>query len=499
MSQEAFFSALELLFSWPTIGWMVLGLLAGILIGAIPGLGPNLGMAVVLPLTVPLDGADAIILLISIYSGTMYGGSIAAILINTPGTAAAAATTLDGYPMTRQGRAMDALSISATASAIGGSFAMVTILLLTPFLTIIVLLFTSPEYFLIALFGIALITVVARGSMVKGITAGAFGLLLSTIGFPVAAGAPRYTFDLLILTDGLSFVAVLIGIFAVGEMIKLAGEEGSIADEEVTLEGSVFEGARDVLRSPVTTIKSGYIGMLIGAIPGSGASISNFISYAEAVRSKSGDVEFGSGNYLGVIASEASNNGTVGGSLIPTFSFGIPGSGATAILLGGLLMHGLRPGPSMFTENLDVTYSVFVALLVGNLIIITVGLLIITRAMYITMINSDYLIPVVIALATLGSFGVRGSWLDVYTVLIFGVLGFFMMKYNYSIIAFVLGIVLGPIAEENLIRSLQLSDGSLLIFVNEPLPLLLTLMTLAVVASPLVSAIRSYLRDYREG
>ncbi|ARS91028.1 tripartite tricarboxylate transporter permease [Natrarchaeobaculum aegyptiacum] len=484
-------SALEILFSWPTPGWMILGLLAGILIGAIPGLGPNLGLAIVLPLTIRLDGPDAIILLISIYSGAMYGGSIAAILINTPGTAAAAATTLDGYPMARQGRALDALTISATASAVGGLFAIVTLLLLTPYLTQIVLLFGSPEYFLIALFGIALITVVARGSMVKGLTAGAFGLLLSTIGFPVAAGQPRYTFDSYLLFDGLDFVAVLIGIFAIGEMIKLIGERGTIAKGGVDMSGSVLSGARDVVRAPITTIKSGYIGMLIGAIPGSGASISNFISYAEAVRSGGGEEEYGEGNYRGVIASEASNNGTVAGSLIPTFSFGIPGSGATAILLGGLVMHGLNPGPELFTTNVDITYSVFLALLVGNAVILAVGLLLVTRSAYITRVNTTYLVPLIIVFATLGALGLRGNWLDVITVLVFGIFGFFLMRYNYSIIAFVLGIILGPIAEENLVRSLQLSDGSLLIFVDEPISLVLTVMTILIVIAPLVRAIRS--------
>jgi putative tricarboxylic transport membrane protein len=496
MVMEGLGGALDILFTGSTLGWLTIGILLGILIGAIPGLGPNLGLAIVLPLTVRLDGPDAIILLISIYSGAMYGGSIAAILINTPGTAAAAATTLDGYQMTRRGQAMDALSISATASVIGGLFAIVTLILLTPYLTTIVLLFGSPEYFLIALFGIALITVVARGSLIKGITAGALGLLLSTIGFPTAAGQPRYTFDTMILFDGLDFVAVLIGIFAIGEMIKLAGERGGIARNGVNMNGSILSGALDVVRAPVTTIKSGYIGLFIGAIPGSGASISNFISYAEAVRSGSGDEEYGSGNHHGVIASEAANNGTVVGSLIPTLSFGIPGSGATAILLGGLVMHGLNPGPELFTTNVDITYSIFLALLAGNAIILIVGLLFITKSSYITQVNSNYLIPLVIVFSTLGALGLRGSWLDVFTVLLFGVFGFFLMKYNYSIIAFVLGIILGPIAEENLIRSLQLSDGSLTIFVTEPIPLVLTLLTVALVGLPLLKALASPLQKY---
>ncbi|ELY50940.1 tripartite tricarboxylate transporter permease [Natronolimnohabitans innermongolicus] len=493
---EGLSGALDILLTGSTLGWLIAGILFGIVIGSIPGLGPNLGLAIVLPLTVRLDGPDAIILLISIYSGAMYGGSIAAILINTPGTAAAAATTLDGYQMTRKGKAMTALSVSATASVIGGVLATITLILLTPHLTTIVLMFGSPEYFLIALFGIALITVVARGSLVKGLTAGAFGLLLSTIGFPIAAGQPRYTFDTMMLFDGLDFVAVLIGIFAIGEMIKLAGERGGIARGGLDMGGNVASGVVDVVRAPITTIKSGFIGMFIGAIPGSGASIANFVSYAETVRSGGGDEEFGDGNHRGVIASEAANNGTVAGSLIPTLSFGIPGSGATAILLGGLVMHGLNPGPELFTTNIDTTYSIFLALLAGNAIILAVGLLFITKTSYITQVNSNYLIPLVVVFSTLGALGLRGSWLDVFTVLLFGVFGFFLMRYNYSIIAFVLGIILGPIAEENLVRSLQLSDGSLLIFVNEPIPLILTSLTVLLVGLPLLKALTNTLRKY---
>jgi putative tricarboxylic transport membrane protein len=494
MSFEAFTEAVSIAFGWPAIGWIVGGIVLGIVIGALPGLGPSLGMAIMLPLTVPLEPVNAIILLVSVYSGAMYGGAIAAILINAPGTAAAAATTFEGYPMSRKGEALKALSISATASGITGFFTVVTLILFSPILVEVVLAFGSPEYFLIALLGLAMITVIARGSMIKGLVAGMFGLMITSIGSTTTMATPRYDFQEYVgpmLTEGIDFVAVLIGLFAIAEMFKLAGEKGGISREGGGISGSVVPGIRSVLSRPVTLIKSGYIGMIIGAIPGAGSTVSTFVAYGEAVRTSNDPDSFKKGNETGLVASEASNNGTVGGSLVPTLSFGIPGSAATAVLLGGLMMHGLNPGPGLFSDNLATTYSLFVALLIGNVLILILGLSLVTRASIITKIDTDYLLPIIIVLALIGAYALRGgaqAWLDVGTVLFLGIIGFYMKKYDYSIIAFVLGVVLGEIAEENLDRSLQLSDGSWTIFVSPELPLSLGLVILIVliVTGPII-------------
>lgn len=478
---------------WPTMGWLVLGVLIGIMVGVIPGIGSELGMAILLPLTVPLGGTDAIILLIGIYSGSLYGGSVAAILINTPGTAAAAATTFDGYPMARQGRALDALSISATASAVGGLFSMIVLVLISPVIIAAVLVVGSPEYFLIALLGLSLITIVAQGSVIKGIVAGMFGLLIASVGVPVMSPEPRYTFGMFSLYDGISFIVALIAMFAIAEMIKLAGESGGIAQEGAEMSGNVLSGAKDTLtKNRYTMIKSSLIGMFIGMVPGSGSSVSNFVSYGEAMRSEKEDPDsFGNGNPRGVIAAEAANNGTVAGSIVPTFAFGIPGSGSTAVLLGGILMHGLVPGPDLFTSELHVTYSVLIALILGNFLILAVGLLLVTRASLITQVDTTYIIPIVVILAALGSFGLRGgNWADVATLVVLGIIGYYMVKYNYSIIAFVLGVVLGPIAEENLARSLQISDGSLLIFVQRPLSLVIVICIIIIIFGPYIKYFR---------
>ncbi|XVH33451.1 tripartite tricarboxylate transporter permease (plasmid) [Haloferacaceae archaeon DSL9] len=479
--------AIGVLFTWPTPMWVIIGLILGILAGALPGIGSSLGMAIVLPLTLPLGNVNAIVLLVSMYSGAMYGGSIAAILVNVPGTGGAAATTFDGYPMSKKGRAVDALSMAATASATAGFLTVLTLILISPILIEVVLLFGSPEYFLMAVLGLAMITIVAQGSIVKGLVAGALGLLITTIGIAPNSPELRYTFGSLGLYDGIDFIAALIGMFAIAEMLKLAGQEGGIADSAIEMSGNVLSGVKETFSYPITIVKSGYIGMLIGAIPGAGATVSNFLAYGEAMRSAKNPETFGNGDPRGVISSEASNNGTIGGSLIPTIAFGIPGSGSTAVLLGGLLMHGLRPGPQLFEADLHLTYTFLLALLIGNIVIVLLGVFLVTRLGILTQINTHYIIPMIIVLSIVGGYTLNTNWVDVWTVLVLGLVGYLMVKYNYSIIAFVLGVVLGPIAEENLMRSLQLSDGSYMIFINpveQPISVLISILIVVILIGP---------------
>ncbi|QLG60292.1 tripartite tricarboxylate transporter permease [Halorarum salinum] len=485
---ENIIQGIEIVISYPTYLFVIVGLVLGIIIGAIPGIGPIIGMAILLPLTAPLEGVNVIIMFIMIYLGGMYGGSIAAILINTPGTAGAAATTFDGYPMSKKGRAKDALAISAVASSAGGIISLVILFLVLPIVTTIVLAFGSPEYFLIALLGIVMITIVAEGALLKGLTVGSFGLLITTVGVAPMTLDFRYPIHGA-LYDGISFVAVLIGLFAISEMLQLAGKQGTIASENEGggVSGSIWDGALEVVRRPFTVLKSGLIGMSIGAIPGAGGSVSNFIAYAETLRSDKNPDSFGDGNPRGVMSSEASNSATVAGSLIPTLSFGIPGSGTTAVLLGALILHGIQPGPSLFAENIQITYSFLFALVLGNLLILTLGLTIITKAGIITRIDVNQIIPLVIILAVYGAINLRINFIDIVTLLLFGVIGFYMVKHDYSIIALVLGVVLGRIAEANLYRSLQLSGGELSIFVSpsQPLSLLLTISIVLLLFLPI--------------
>jgi len=490
MSQlAAAVSGVSILLSWPVFGWMIVGVLLGILAGALPGIGAGLGMAIILPLTLPLDSVSGLVLLVSVYSGAMYGGSISAILINTPGTGGSAATTLDGYPMSREGLAKNATAISTTASVIGGSIGLLTLLLLLPLLVEIILAFQSPEYFMVAAIGLALIVIIAKGSLLKGLLSGALGLLIATVGIAPMQFEPRYTFGLFVLQDGINYIAALIGLFAIAEMITLSKESGGIAKTSVDVtSGSIRDGIRTTISKPVTLIKSAYIGMIVGAIPGGGSTVANFVSYSETVRSadKTQNPPFGEGNPTGVVATEASNNGSIGGSLLPTIAFGIPGSAATAVLLGGLLLHGLRPGPELFTSEAAITYAMLLSVLFGNLVILFVGLAVVTRASILTRIPTQLIIPVVVVLAMLGAFSLRGSWLEIVTITAMGLIGYLMIRNDYSVIALVLGIILGPIAEENLIRSLQISDGSFVVFLTRPISLVLVIIFILILLVPVL-------------
>lgn len=480
--------ALRILVSWPTPLFILLGFTIGFVGGALPGIGAAMTMAILLPLTAPLDGGTAVVFLVSIYASAAYGSSTSAILLNVPGMAASAATTFDGYAMTEKGLSKTALAISATSSGLGGLFIAITLFLISPFLITIVLRFTSPEYFLMAIFGLALITFVTKGAMVKGFVAGGLGLLYSTVGIAPAAPELRYTFGNMTLMDGLSFIAALIGLFAIAEMLVLSNKDQGIVSGIDDLEGSIIEGIKIVFRNPVTFFKSALIGGIVGSIPGAGSSSANFVAYAEAVRSQGPEGTMGEGDPRGVIAPEASNNSTVGGALIPTLSFGIPGGGATAVLLGGMIMHGLIPGPDMFTSQLFITYSLYLAIIIVSILILIFGLSLITRAHYITAINHHTIIPVIIVLSVIGGLSLRDNWFDLFFgVMLIGLLGYYMKKYDYSVIAFVLGAVLGPIAEENLIRSLQVSQGSYSAFVSSPESIFLVLCIFAVVLGPLLS------------
>ena len=480
------FDSLEALFTARIIGLILAGIVLGIVLGAVPGLGAVLGMTIVLPLTIVLDGTGAAVLLVSIYSGALYGASIAAILINVPGTAAAAATTFDGYSMTEAGRSLEALEISATASAIGGALTMTLLFVIVPYLQPIVLAFGAPQIFILALFGIVMIGVIAsQGSFLKGVTSGMFGILIMTIGVAQTRPFPRYTFDIIQLYDGLSFIAILIGMFALGEMLRITDISGAVVEGGRKIEGDRLKGVRTVVGNRLLTLKSAMIGMVVGAIPGVGASTSNFFSYAEAIRSSDKPDAFGNAHGPGVIAAEASNNATVAGSLIPVLAFGIPGSASTAVLLGGFIMHGITPGIELFTVNLELTYTMLLSLILGNVLILGIGLFLVTKVgSYITQLDTDIIIPVILVFSIVGTVGIRSNWVDVITVFVFGWIAFYMKLFDYSVIALVLGAVLSSIIESNFIRSMQRSGGDPTIFVNDPLSqLLIVIMVVFVVVA----------------
>lgn len=478
--------AARILFQPENLIFATIGFLVGTFGGIVPGIGGALTLTLVMPFTLGMEAEPAVILLAGAYAGVMYGGSIPAILINTPGTSSSAATALDGYEMAKQGKAVTAISISATASAIGSFIGGVFLILVSPILIAFVLAFGSPEFFMLAVVGLAIIVLASSGSMIKGLIAGAFGALLSTIGSTVVSAERRFTFGIPELYEGVNLLAAFIGVFAIAEMLRLAGQRGSITDK-LAITGSRLEGVMETLRNWPTVIKASLIGIFIGTVPGEGGAVANFLAYLEAKRSSKEPDRFGKGHPAGVVAPEASNNSVISGSLVPTLSFGIPGSSTAAVLLGGLLLQGLRPGPSMFDENIVVTYTLFGSVLVGSVLTFIIGVGLANWFGLVPSIPNAILVPCVVFVSLIGAFVAEFNFGDVWQTLFFGFVGYALIRFGFPIIAFILGIILGPIAEDNLYRTLQITGGDVsTVFFTRPLSLVMVIMTVFILSWPLI-------------
>ncbi|MCF8110116.1 MAG: tripartite tricarboxylate transporter permease [Desulfobacteraceae bacterium] len=476
------------------IFWICSGTFLGIVIGAIPGLGPALGVAIIIPFTMHMETVPALLFAISIYDGAMYGGSIASILLNTPGDASAAATTLEGFPMSKKGKAIDALMICGVSSSLGGVIGDIIVILFCTVLGSFILLFGTPEYALLGILGVIIVSRVSKGAFYKGIIAGLLGLGVTTIGIGTMSADVRFAFGIWELYEGLPFITVLMGMFGVATMSQLAGEpQRTIATGKIT--GSRLNGIITALKEWPLIIKSSLIGLFIGAFPGAGGSLANFVAYGEAVRSNPKE-KFGEGNPKGLVATESSNNAMIDGALLPTLLFGIPGSGTTAAFLAIMILHGFRWGHSLFTgEGLVILLTIFMALLFSEIIIIVFAFFTARYIGYITTIDKNLIIPFVIIVAALGVFTMRFSFADLAALGIFGFLGFIMNRYGYPIVPAVIGAILGGIIEENFLRSLTLGNGPL-IFINpftNPVSLILVLLIVFILFQPFFSAAKGRL------
>jgi putative tricarboxylic transport membrane protein len=460
-----------------TVLIIIVGTFLGLLSGTIPGLGPAVTIALLIPLLGNLPEPVALVLLGSTYLTGVYGGSISAILMNIPGTGASAATVLDGYPMSQKGKAITALSISTTSSIIGGLVSLIIIVSSTSYLVTFVLSFASPEYFLMIIVGLTIIAIISQGNMINGLIAGVFGLVIASVGVADTSGNIRYTFDLLYLYDGIQFIPALIGVFAVTEMMMLAGREQQIS-ETTELLGSSWEGIKTTLKYKLTLLRSSLIGLVVGGIPGAGGTIANFVAYGITTslrRSGSEEIEFGEGNPEGIVSAESSNNALVSGSLVPALTFGIPGNSTTAVMLGALLYLGLQPGPALFNNNIEAIYLIYLGVFFGILFLMSMYLLAPILGK-VTTTDRAILIPTILVVSLLGTYSLRHNYGDVVTMFLFGLLGYIMIRHNYSIIALILGLILGPIAESTLWRTIQISGGDPMIFINRPLSAILVLV-----------------------
>ena len=456
------------------------GTTIGMFVGAMPGLSATMAIALLLPLTFPLPTASGLSLLASLYMGAMYGGSIAAILLRTPGTPAAAATVLDGYPMAQNGQAGKALGVSLVASFIGGLISSVALMTLAPLLGQVALQFGPVELFAVAVLGLTIIASLSRGSTILGLLSGTIGALLAMVGMDNITGVPRFTFGSINLFGGISFIVALIGLFSIPQAIRLIEKKDDPKRKAVvnSISDRMLPTWTEFKGMFVTMVRSGFIGVFTGLIPGTGGDTACWFGYNEAKRFSKEKEKFGTGYPEGVAAAEAANNAVVGGSLIPTISLGIPGSSSAAVLMGGLMVHGIMPGPTLMTEHADVTYILIWAIMLANFGILIVGMLMTRMSIYVTRIKDTIMAPMIIVLCVIGSFSINNSIFDVGLMLGFGLLGYVMDKLNIQTAPLVVGLILGNLLNVSLHQSLLISRGNWGIFVTTPISAVLLAIAL---------------------
>jgi len=452
------------------------GVLAGMLIGAMPGLSGSIGVALLVPFTYAMDPSASMLLLVGVYCGAEYGGSIAAILVNTPGTPAAAATALDGYACTRKGIPGKALGTSIIASTSGGIISTILLMLLAFPISKIALKFGPAEFFGLAVFGLATIASLSGKFWMKGFIAAFLGLLLRTVGMDSISSFERFTFNIISLLDGIAFIPALIGCFALSEVFFMI-EESSPYKQTMEHLSSKLPSWAELKDMIITIISGSFIGTFIGAIPGAGAAIACWISLDQVKRFSKDGSKFGTGILKGVAAPESANNATIGGALVPLLTLGIPGSATTAVLIGAFMIHGLEPGPRLFVEHPDIVYSIFMGLIIANVWMLILGLIGTKLWVRVIEMPKSLLAPLIVLICFIGSYAVNNSMFDVGIMLAFGFVSYVLRKFSFPVAPIILALVLGRIVEANLRRALLQSGGSYMIFIEHRICLVLLILT----------------------
>lgn len=476
--------------------FIALGMILGIFVGSMPGLSATMAIAVLLPLTYGMDPATGISMLAALYMGGMYGGSILAILIRTPGTPAAAATVLDGYPMAEKGQAGKALGISLVSSLVGGVIGAIVLLSFAPFLGGLALKIGAVELFAVAVLGITIISSLSTGSVIKGLMAGSIGLLISLMGMDTITGIPRFTFGSVYLFDGISFIIALIGLFSVPQALKLIEKDNELIKAS-KIKDKILPSWQEIKSQKFNLLRSSVIGVFTGLIPGTGGDTASWFAYNEAKRFSKEKEKFGTGHIEGLVAPESANNAVVGGALVPTITLGVPGSSTTAVLLGGLMIHGIMPGPTLMTEHADVAYTLLWAVLISSIMLFFLGLLYTKVAVGITRIPGKVLAPIIILLSIIGTFAVQNSMTDVMVMFAFGIVGYFMDKLKIPVAPLVVGMILGSILNTSLHQALKIGGGSWGIFLTSPVAVVLLIIALIsiVQSTPLIGKVVAFYKN----
>ena len=466
------------------------GVTLGTLIGVLPGIGPVTGVAILIPITYGLSATTAIITMAGVYYGAMYGGSTTSILINVPGESSSVMTTLDGYQMAKQGRAGPALGMAAFSSFIAGTLATLLLTFIAPPLATVALSFGPPEYFALTFMGLTLVTSLAGESMLKGLMSGLFGLIVACVGIDAVSGEERFTFGNIYLLDGMGFIGVAVGLFAVAEVLLNLEDplEQVFIQTKLSLR-TLFPNGQDWKDSLAPIGRSSLLGFFIGVLPGAGATISSFMAYAMEKKLSRHPEKFGTGIIEGVAAPEGANNAAAGGAMVPLLTLGIPGSGTTAVLLGALLIHGLRPGPLLFQSNPDFVWGVIASMYIGNVMLLILNLPLVGIWASLLRVPYTILMPLIVTISAVGVFATDNNIFDMWVMFAFGIIGYLMRKLGFPAAPAVLGLVLGPMVERSLRQSLTISHGDLSIFFTRPISAVLTIGALLSLFTPVFRAL----------
>jgi putative tricarboxylic transport membrane protein len=486
---EAIVSGLAALLTAQAAVFLLIGVVYGLIIGILPGLGGVVAMALLLPFTYGFEPAATLALLLGAHIATVWGDSVTSILFSVPGSAKGLSLCFDGYPMTKQGQATRALAASATGALLGGVIGAVFLALSIPLIRPVILALGPSEYLMMALWGLTIIATFSEGSLIKGLTASALGVLVAFVGMDVVTATPRFTFGSVFLMDGISFPVAMIGMFAVAEMVKLYLKGTSIVDRSLVAEVStVWQGITDAFRHWWLVVRSSLLGLWIGVLPGVGASVAGLAAYAQAMQTSKHPEKFGKGAVEGVIAPDATMGANEGGGLMPTLAFGIPGGESMALLLVAFIGLGVVPGPEMLTKNLSLVFSMVWIIVLANVLVTLIGLAICPYLARLPTLHANLMVPIVLSVCFVGAFATRGHIEDVVVAFAFGVLGYVMDKYHYSRANFVIGMVLATMIERNLHISLTL-HGKFFIF-TRPLTLILFLFVILTTAMPFIRSWR---------
>ncbi len=475
-----------------------IGVLIGVVVGALPGLSSPMAVALLLPFTITLDPVPAIGMMAALYCAGTFGGSITAILINAPGAPPAVATALDGYPMAKRGEAGRALGIATFSSVFGGVFSLIVFIFAAPFLASVALQFRPPEYFALAIFALSMLASISGKSSLRNLISGAFGVLLGTVGIHLTTGVERFTFGSYELTDGISFIPVLIGLFAFGELLNQS-QSLQVHYERVRARVMKLPSRDDLRRIRWTVLRSSALGTFIGILPAEGATIAAIMGYNEAKRWSKNKEQFGTGCPEGIAGPEAANNAATGGAMVPTLALGIPGSATTALILAALIMHGFRPGPHLVRETPEFIYAIFGAMLIANFMFLGIGLVGVKLFSQITLIPRTILWPAVFVFAMIGAYAGAASIFDVWVMIVSGLVGFIMLRHSFGLAPLVMGLILGQLVEETFSQSMIMYDNQFLRLFESPIVVGFFIMTACSLLwpffGPVVKAAVSRLRD----